>query len=212
MKRLLKIRNKPGRKTLRIVSVNDMDVGTLPQSVLFQYAGKNEHEVICNDHKIELMLESVYKYTLGRILNYLTRQDRSEIECRRYLKQFYISEDMTDKIIDKLKSYNYLNDARYAESIAISASSRGLSRKELAFKMRERGLNEAIATEAIDKYYNDKEADEKLYRKIQKTADRYSSLPYCKLKEKVLAKFYKKGFSLDKISCLLEKYSTEKDN
>ncbi len=81
----------------------------------------------------------------------LARREHSELEMRRKLKQKGFSDDDIDHSIRQLTENNLLSDERFTESYINMRRQRGYGPVRIAQELRERGVDEALADEYLDR-------------------------------------------------------------
>lgn len=96
-------------------------------------------------------------------LNWLIMRPRSVKETRDYLfrkkiqkKEYNISDDDINLIIDKLLAKNYLNDVSYAEYFCENRlQNKGVSRRRLRLELMKKGIENSLIDEALAKVPRD---------------------------------------------------------
>ena len=140
----------------------------------------------------------------NQALRFLEVMDRTESELRKKLKDKDYSDDEVNEAIDFVKSYNYINDERYAR-IYIESSRNKKSRKKIEYDLRGKGLTKEVILGAFEdcEPFSETELIEKLAQKKLG-----SEMPdYMKL-QKVKSYLAGKGFCLSDINEVLSKYLT----
>jgi regulatory protein len=148
-----------------------------------------------------------YKSALKTALSMLVRSSRTVNEIAKKLSGMDIPEAVTEKVICYLKEIGYLNDENYAESlIRYSKDTAGCSRRNLFYKLSQKGIeNEVIQQKldeaGIDEYASALRAAEKKAAglkggKREKAAKLYSFL-------------FRKGFGMDICSKVISELQLE---
>jgi len=145
-----------------------------------------------------------HKRAIKRGMNLLMTRDRTEADVRRKLEADEYPEDAIDAAIEYLISYKYIDDNRYAcEYIRFKSAS--MSRKQIAKKLTDKGVDKNVIEEAFDTYEAEwgeeaVEAERTLIRKLicKRCPDGVSGLDYA-AKQKLFAYLYGKGFSISDI-------------
>ena len=125
------------------------------------------------------------------ILSCRAHPDQSIDECTK----------MLDRLVEKFITLGLLNDALYAEGIANSMNSRGLSERAVRMKMQMRGLDEDQIDKALAEYHdrNDTTRDDLELKAALKLAKKKKVGPYAQSRDydvtKILAAFARAGFS-----------------
>ena len=87
---------------------------------------------------------------LQRALRYLGYRPRSEAEIRSYLRRWAYSPVVSDQVIEKLRSLNYINDESFARNWALSkARNRGYGPRRIEQELRTKGIVQSVIREVI---------------------------------------------------------------
>lgn len=81
----------------------------------------------------------------------LARREHSELEMRRKLKQKGFSEEDINRSVGQLIENNLLSDERFTESYINMRRQRGYGPLRIAQELRERGIDESLASDFIDR-------------------------------------------------------------
>lgn len=151
----------------------------------------------------EILEEIFIPRAKQRALHLLEKQDRTESNLRRKLRESGYPHEAVDLAVSYVKGYNYINDERYARDY-IKYKSKTKSKKQTFNELMLKGLSKEIIEKS---YYNlcDDEGLEELFNERQVIKD-YISKKLIKqenLDEKEKRKIYnhllRKGFSSDEI-------------
>ena len=140
-------------------------------------------QIITKERLSHIQLESEKNTAFDKALTHLSATRKTEKQIRVYLQGKGYLEDVIDYVVEKLRSYNFLNDGEYAEAyVEMAAKRKGgkLIRMELRGKgVSDNEIDEALlgldedtqvsaATEIVKKYMRGKVADvqtlQKAYR------------------------------------------------
>lgn len=137
-------------------------------------------------------------------LTWLSYRPRTEEEMRGYLLKKHFRNDLIEPTLEKLKSYHYIDDARYVENTAeINAGGRRLGRARLARDLRQRGISEENLL-ALETYISDEaEATNCLYH-FEKAAARTEKDPHRRRLPKIAAYLTRRGFARAQYDALLK--------
>ena len=129
----------------------------------------------------------------------LLQQDRTEKELRDRLYRAGFSETASEAAMQYVSGFGYLDDRRYAENY-ISFHKGRRSRKEISFKLKNKGVPPEILSMAMEGYETEDEsaAIEHLIQKKIK-GQRLSDMEYTQL-NKITAYLARKGFSFPVIT------------
>ena len=153
--------------------------------------------------------ETVYYENYSKALNMINRKMRSEKEIRKSLKD--ISKEEIDKIIDKLKEINLLNNEVYAESyvndkINLSLDGPYKIKKELELN----DIESEYIEKALEKFTQDL-IDEKLEKLINKKLKTNKDTEYI-FKQKTALYLLNLGYSKEDINSHLENIKIDNSN
>jgi regulatory protein len=131
---------------------------------------------ISEDDVEKLKSEDAVKKLYNKSLSFIARRQRSEKEIRDYLaKKLYTHklkpEDVDlEPIIDKLKSYKFIDDEEFAKLWINSRIKKGVGPKKLFLELLQKGVNKEIINPLLDEIdqENSDEAKEKLIAKYTK--------------------------------------------
>ena len=153
--------------------------------------------------------ETVYYENYSKALKMINRKMRSEKEIRKSLKD--ISKEEIDKIIDKLKEINLLNNEVYAESyvndkINLSLDGPYKIKKELELN----DIESEYIEKALEKFTQDL-IDEKLEKLINKKLKTNKDTEYI-FKQKIALYLLNLGYSKEDINSHLENIKIDNSN
>lgn len=153
--------------------------------------------------------ETVYYENYSKALKMINRKMRSEKEIRKSLKD--ISKEEIDKIIDKLKEINLLNNEVYAESyvndkINLSLDGPYKIKKELELN----DIESEYIEKALEKFTQDL-IDEKLEKLINKKLKTNKDTEYI-FKQKTALYLLNLGYSKEDINSHLENIKIDNSN
>lgn len=133
-------------------------------------------------------------------LHMIGRRSHSEHELEQKLKYKKYSYDGIQNVILRLKEYGYINDIQLAENLFNKYLQTGkYSLKQIIYKLKQRGLSDAIITNIVDDHDNVDEWQSAL--KVVMT--RYKILD-ATTKEKIYRYLATKGFSSTSITKVLD--------
>lgn len=126
----------------------------------------NEGALISEQQFYTLMNEIVGKRAKKRALYLLEQMDRSERKLREKLEQGGYPQCCIDDAIDYVKSFNYLDDYRFA-STYVRYHQNSLSRQQLSRKLMTKGIGRDDIERALELEYNANE-DEHIIKLLAK--------------------------------------------
>jgi regulatory protein len=140
--------------------------------------------------------------TFDRAVNLLTYKPRSIKELReRLMEKDWTNAEIVESVIEKLKEYNYLNDAQFAKSFAASQiRQKPVGKRVLKMKLANKKLDKETVEEALEKALEETPEEEIIERAITKRL-KLKGKPETREDAK---KFYdyllRQGFSYDLVS------------
>jgi regulatory protein len=137
-------------------------------------------------------------------LHYLAYRPRSEAEIRSYLLRRGYQPDVSDRVLEKLRSLNYVDDGSFARNWALAkAQSRGYGPKRIEQELRTKGIVPSVIREVIRETLD--HCDEKTQAK-KLLAKRFHSENFRDLKtlRRAAAFLQRRGYSNQVISDLLQ--------
>lgn len=170
---------------------------------LSRYGIRKEGEISAGIvEKIET--EVVLKRAKLRAMHLLADMDRTEAALREKLKQGCYTQEMIDRAVDYVKSFGYLDDARYAENFVRSRQGTK-SRKEIRAALMQKGVSAELAEQAFESCYEDggeEEAVRSIFRKKRfdpMTAEESE-------KQRIYGYLARKGFKYETIRQVIQNY------
>ena len=159
-------------------------------------------EIIEEKDRIIKNAEKSRQKTFDRAVNLLAYKPRSVKELReRLLEKNWTNSEIVEGVIEKLKEYNYLDDAQFAKSFADSQiRQKPIGKRVLQQKLAMKKLDKETVEEALEKALEEMPEDEIIERAISKRL-RLKGKPETREDAK---KFYdyllRQGFSYDLVS------------
>ena len=140
-----------------------------------------------------------------RAMHLLEDMDRTEAGLREKLRQGLYPAEIIEKAIDYVRSFGYLNDARYAENFILSRRN-SKSRKEIHALLLGKGITDEEISIAFENCYGDQEEQEAVRRILEKkrvdpktTDDREM--------QKIYGYLARKGFRYETIRQVIQNYN-----
>ena len=195
----MKIQLKNRSKNIFIVYIDNEIRGTLPGRVLRFFSLLPEMENDLPAERKEELLAEIDKFNWNKLLNFLSYRERSEWECRCFLKDNFLPLPLIEKLVDKAVSSNLIDDVRFAEIYVQDLLAKKKSKNQIKAKLIEKHLSESLIAEVLERYCTEQQKEEILLVNFDKAAGRFSSLPAEIRKEKILNYLVRKGFSYGEI-------------
>ena len=137
--------------------------------------------------------------TMNRAFNLLSAKPRSVAEMRqRLLEKDWTNAEIVDSVLEKLKEYNYLNDAQYAENFAASnIRQKPQGKRKLQLKLAQKRVDKETAKEALEKVFEETPEADLVEQALEKRL-RLKGIPKDRDETKKLFDYLlRQGFSFD---------------
>lgn len=120
--------------------------------------------------KREIDPEKSRQKTFDRAVNLLTYKPRSVQELRtRLLEKDWTNREIVESVLEKLKEYNYLNDAHFAETFAASQiRQKPIGKRVLKQKLALKKLDKETVEATLEKILEETPEEEIIERAIEK--------------------------------------------
>jgi regulatory protein len=154
--------------------------------------GLRKGDEISDERLAELKTESDFGKNYVRALDLISRRLRSEREVRDYAWRKKWSPENTDRVVERLYKYGYLDDAKFARAFVASRAGRDFSIKKMKVELIKKG----IKSDLIEKVLTDNtdfDEIESLKKLINKKRAHYDD------ERKLTAYLMSKGFKYDDI-------------
>lgn len=140
-----------------------------------------------------------------RALRLLEKRDYSKQELLERLEKDGYEQEYIEEILCYLNSFHYLDDVRVASTF-IRVRKYQKSKRELEYKLRQRGISQEDIALAMEENYVEEEDGSVEAVAIKKHLQKYSRLEEISYeeKQKIATKLYRKGFSIDEIKTQLQ--------
>ncbi len=134
---------------------------------------------------------------------------RTEAEIRTHLKEKQCPQEVSDEVLDFLKEYHYVDDARYALLfIRQEQELHHRSRKDIANRLLSKGIDGALIASAFDENGADEETELEMARWHVQKKTRSDAVGANKL----MAFLERKGFSYRTIKSVLQEVETSEES
>lgn len=155
----------------------------------------------------KICTEVILKRAKLRAMHLLEDMDRTEAALREKLRQGFYPQDAVEGAVQYVKSFGYLDDARYAENFVRSRQD-SKSRKEIRALLLRKGISPEQIEAAFEACYDDADDDgeQEAIRKILKKK-RFSP-ENCDESElqKIYGYLARKGFRYDAVRQVIQNY------
>lgn len=147
-------------------------------------------------------MEDVLKQAKLKALSLLTDTDRTEEQLRQKLKQKSYEDGVVEQAIDYVKSFGYIDDAKYAQRF-VENRKKTKSKQEISAMLSQRGVKRELIAEALDTCYTSEDAIEAIRYLAEKK--HYSPEENSdKEKKKIYDYLLRKGFYYEDIRQVIQ--------
>lgn len=147
-------------------------------------------------------MEEVLKQAKLKALSLLTDMDRTEAQLRQKLKQKAYEEDVVEQAIEYVKSFGYIDDAKYAQRF-VENRKKTKSKQEMSAMLSQKGVKRELITEALDTCYTSEDAVEAIRHLAEKKHYSFQESTD-KEKKKICEYLLRKGFYYDDIRQVIQ--------
>jgi len=152
----------------------------------------------------DIVKKAEYQKTLDKLLRFAMVRPRSEKEVTNYFRRKKVHESMHEKLFEKLKHLELLDDAKFAKWwVEQRANFKPKPKRILIQELRIKGIDKGIIDEVLGEEVVD---EEKMAKELlEKKAYKWKSLGPRKAKQKMSQYLAGKGFSWDVIENVVSK-------
>ena len=143
----------------------------------------------------EFRKEYLFRRALNKAVNSIKFSDKCEYDIRKKLKDLYYDEEIINHTVEKLKSYGYIDDYRYACGY-IRKNMRKKGRRVIEYELDGKHISRDIVEQALNETCEQDESE--IIMAIIR--EKYSYTDLTDGRNKVMAYLYSKGFDHRKIN------------
>ena len=152
----------------------------------------------------EIREKILLKRAKKRAMHLLEDMDRSEAGLREKLKAGLYPEDLIEAAVTYVKSFGYLDDARYAENFVQSRKA-SKSRREILYQLCQKGVSREIAQQVVEECFDGQDETEAILKIIEKKrVDLRTATP--EQMQKLYGHLARKGFRYEDIRQVIQNY------
>ena len=187
------------------VFVNDKFSFSLDEVQLVN-SGLKKGKVLSSEEYLSQKNDSDFGKNYVRALDLISRRIRSEKEIRDYGFKKKWSENVTEKVIERLYERGYLNDEKFAKSfVDARANLRNFSKRKMEIELIKKGIEKEIREQILCENENFDES-ESLKNMVAKKWNRYEN------DQKLIAYLARQGFNFDDIKNAIKEFREENAN
>ncbi|MBN2828970.1 MAG: RecX family transcriptional regulator [Candidatus Cloacimonetes bacterium] len=202
---------KPGKKSIFVIQRDGVSLGTLPRSKLILFLN-TEDKLDISDNNEAYLREELLRYGRERLFKFLAYRDRSVKETKQFLKELPLSKEFVDELMGFCLDKGFLNDKRYAEMFVMSARDNRMSKREVRFKLREKGIGNSYVESAISEFYPETDEKQNLRELVDYAFRRYKCEDTRKHKSKCIEYLIRKGYEYYNVKAEIDKVFGSDDN
>lgn len=152
----------------------------------------------------EILQKVISKRAKLRAMHLLEDMDRSEAALREKLVQGLYPEEAVETAISYVRSFGYLDDARYAMNFVQSRKS-SKSRREILYQLCQKGISKETAKEAVEAGFDQEDETDAIRRILEKKrVDSGTATP--QQMQKLYGYLARKGFRYEDIRQVIQNY------
>lgn len=154
----------------------------------------------------KLIHEDVYHRAWSRALDYLSHKSRTSTEVQRRMRDIGAPEEVSARVVDRLKELGYLDDRDYAKRYVESRlRSRGYGPRRLEQELRKKGIPRRAAEQAVAGL-NEEEVSRTLDNLAARAVNRYRRVDDDReRRQKATAWLARRGYAYDRIRTALDR-------
>ncbi len=146
---------------------------------------------ISEEELSRVQLESEKMTALDKALGYISLSMKTERQIRDYLKKKGYLAAVSDYVVEKMRSYGYLDDSLYAQAYTESAGKKK-GKRLIAMELRQKGISDEAIEGALQTLTGEGESAQKILEKYMRNK------PYDKKTlQKAYAYLMNKGFDYE---------------
>ncbi len=143
--------------------------------------------------------ERAREKTMNRAFNLLSAKPRSVAEMRqKLLEKDWTNAEIVDAVLEKLKEYNYLNDAQFAENFAaFNIRQKPQGKRRLQMMLAQKKVDKETAKDALERVFEETSEADLINQALEKRL-RIKGIPQDRDETKKLFDYLlRQGFSFD---------------
>ena len=126
-----------------------------------------EGEVLSQMQYDQIRRDVIGKRAKRRAMHLLEKMDRTEQALRNKLLEGEYPEDLVEEAIAYVKSFHYVDDARYADCY-VRARGASKSRGKLLAELQQKGVDRELAAQVLDQYEEERDEPQMIRQLLEK--------------------------------------------
>ena len=201
---MLIIKPSRNKKNFYQIYFDDKLIGCVPKSLVpAEYFIENE--IILSDEYIQSIQQWVEKDASNKLLEYLSKMERTVYDCKIYLKRHDVPDEIISKVIEEAVDKNWLSDKRYAEYYIEDSIRNNKSPLEIKYKLIQKKVNREIIDELLENVYDKDIQNNVLDSLIDNLISKYKKSNSGNLFNKIATALYRKGYHYHDYEDILRK-------
>lgn len=205
------LRTTKGKSGFYQVAFSNGEKIRVSEDLLLKYRLFKDAQLSAEAYR-ELQQNVYYDLGLQQAMNYISYQLRSEKEVRTYLRDKEIPAVDREKILQRLKELQLVNDQIYGESY-VRTQMRTSDKGPIVVKqqLRQKGLSSELVDLVIHEYDPETQFDN-AYHLAEKNLRKIRSKSFKETLQKIRGTLMTKGFTSEVIQLVMDELPLEKDD
>ena len=193
-----------------LIKLDNSVWGTMSEKVLRTLFHYQVGSVEITESEAVFLQDELLRTAWNKLLDWLSRQERSTYECKGYFRKYQYHATIADKCITEATNKHYIDDERYCRLLIESLLNREKSLMQSKTKLIEKRLPTSLWEPILAEMYKPEAKKSVIALQAEKSYIRFAHLDKKTCYEKCLTALYRKGFDLDDSREALEKLLTNK--
>ena len=206
---ITKMEEMPRKKNRRLIELDEEAAGSLHKATVRE-AGLTEGMELSENAWRSLLLGPELRMAKEAALHSLGRRARTRQELIRYLRTCGYQTETAEAAAAAMEDYGYVNDGETAAAMVRSGAQAGKGRRELAQRMRLRGIDPETAQACLQDYTEDME-EEAAAGLAAGYWRRYAGEEPRKRRDKTAQALLRRGFSWQVIEPVLRRLEDQEE-
>jgi regulatory protein len=160
---------------------------------------------LSDDQVREIQLGTVKQECFDKAMRYLQTRLHSRSELQKKLKRQEWGDTVIDAVLEDLSRMQYLDDARFAKTRALSAAEHKKHGKRRAFvELIKSGVNTSVAAKALEEVYEPRDSTRVARELAMKQRARLIKLDPLVARRRLFGMLQRRGFEYDEIRPVID--------
>jgi len=180
-----------------LIKIDDSVWGTISERALRTLFHYRVGSVEITASEAQFLQDELLKVAWNKLLEWLSRQERSTSECKAYFKKYRFHATIIEQCLAEGIKKRYIDDERYCRLLIESLLNRQKSPVQIKGKLIEKRLPTALWEPLLSEMSPPETKKSIIMAQAEKAYSRYAHLDKKSCFEKCLTALYRKGFALD---------------